>query len=484
MDSKIYKDLQEYKRVNVPKKRICELLKISGYTLRKIWDMTEGEMEDYFTNQGLVIESYRDFIMEILETTPTITNLNIYYKVLEAFPESGISEANFQKYMKRLRAETGYDRFIKKSTTIRDEPIPGEETQVDFGEQNMKDMYGKRRKVYFMVMVLRYSQLKYVYFQSTPFNAMNAIETHKLGFRFFGGMTKYFVYDQDTLFCKNENYGNVQLEKDFEEFLKANNIGFIFCGGYHPESKGTVENYVKIVKENFLLGRTYCGINSLNSACLEWLDNTENNHYLVDKQATPHELFMKEAGKLIKVDPGNMLFKVKPLHKVRRNAIYFKYAYYEVPLGYEGKYVLVECDGVNIIIKDQDTKVVLATHRYTCERGARVKLHSHDLPEGAAEYYIKHFFRDNLIALKFLEIFKEKMPRYYLKGCRKINVFARIYNEDELDPAFKYCIDHDRVNILDLGTYLYIKHGEEKAKKALGGNFYYYRKHASTMNLA
>ena len=188
MDSKIYKDLQEYKRVNVPKKRICELLKISGYTLRKIWDMTEGEMEDYFTNQGLVIESYRDFIMEILETTPTITNLNIYYKVLEAFPESGISEANFQKYMKRLRAETGYDRFIKKSTTIRDEPIPGEEAQVDFGEQNMKDMYGKRRKVYFMVMVLRYSQLKYVYFQSTPFNAMNAIETHKLGFRFFGGM--------------------------------------------------------------------------------------------------------------------------------------------------------------------------------------------------------------------------------------------------------------------------------------------------------
>ena len=47
--------------------------------------------------------------------------------------------------------ETGYERFAKKSTTIRDNPIPGEETQVDFGEYSMKDMYGKKRKVYFMV---------------------------------------------------------------------------------------------------------------------------------------------------------------------------------------------------------------------------------------------------------------------------------------------------------------------------------------------
>lgn len=484
MNSKIYQELQEYKKIKVQKKRICELMKISSYTLRKIWDMTEEEMDDYFSNQGMSIESYRDFIMEILETTPTITNLNIYYKVLEAFPESDISEANFQKYMKRLRMETGYERFAKKSTTIRDNPIPGEETQVDFGEYSMKDMYGKKRKVYFMVMVLRYSQLKYVYFQSSPFNSMNAIEAHRLGFRFFGGVTKVLVYDQDTVFCKKESYGNIVLEKEFEAFLKGNHLAFAFCGGYHPQSKGLVENYVRIVKDNFLLGRTYCGINSLNSACLEWLDNTENNHYMVDKKTTPSELFQKEAPELIKIKPQKMIFKTKPLHKVKRNAVHYKYGYYEVPQGYEGKYVLVESDGVNLIIKDQETKVVLATHRYTCEAGARVKLHSHDLPEGASEYYVKNFFRDNDIALDFLKRFKELMPRYYLNGCRKIKHFAKLYDEDEINQAFKYCIDNNRINILDLGTFLLIKFGEERAKKALGGNFYYYKKNTATMNLA
>ena len=69
MNSKIYQELQEYKKIKVQKKRICELMKISSYTLRKIWDMTEEEMDDYFSNQGMSIESYRDFIMEILEGT-------------------------------------------------------------------------------------------------------------------------------------------------------------------------------------------------------------------------------------------------------------------------------------------------------------------------------------------------------------------------------------------------------------------------------
>lgn len=70
------------------------------------------------------------------------------------------------------------------------------------------------------------------------------------------------------------------------------------CSGYYPQGKGTVENYVKIVKENFLGGRIYHGIDSLNSACLEWLDNTLNNHILSHKGVTPHELFKEESKNL------------------------------------------------------------------------------------------------------------------------------------------------------------------------------------------
>lgn len=119
--------------------------------------------------------------------------------------------------MKKLRKETGYDRFRKISTSIRENPEPGEEAQIDFGQYKIIDMYGKRRFLYFFVMVLRYSQLKFVYFSTTDFNTMKAIEAHKMAFKFFGGIPKVLVYDQDKVFAVAENYGNLVLVKEFED---------------------------------------------------------------------------------------------------------------------------------------------------------------------------------------------------------------------------------------------------------------------------
>ena len=472
-----YDRLQEYKQAHLNKHKICQQLKISLETLKRIWSMSESEFDYYIACQGSIIESYREFILDILETTPTITNLNIYYKILEAFPETNFSESNFQKYMKKLRAETGYDRFTKFRTSIRANPVPGEETQVDFGEYWIKDVYGKKRKLFFMVMVLRYSQLKFVYFQTQPFTSLTAIQAHIEGFKFFGGMTKILVYDQDSVFCTNENYGNIILEKDFEAFLKQYHINFVFCGPYHPQSKGTVENQVKLVKRHFLDGRVYHGIDSLNSACLEWLDNVENNHFLIEKKVTPQALFKKEAPKLIKLKLGDYINRQVFSYKVRNNTVWYRYAFYEVPAGYIGKTVDVETDGINLIIRDQETKVVLAVHRYTTERGARVKIASDNLPPAATEVYVRNHFRKNKIATDFLDRFKEDEERYFVKGCLKIKTLIKIYSDIELEDGFQYCLDNKRFNITILGSYLLMKYGDEKGKKAFGKNYYYYKEH-------
>ena len=111
-----------------------------------------------------------------------------------------------------------------------------------------------------------------------------------------------------------------------------------------PKWKRNVENYVRIVKRSFLDGRTYIGIDSLNSACLEWLDNTENNHIIARKCTTPHEFFKIESKYLRKLKP--VLFTSdKPYLKVIDNYILCKYCKYEVPLGYIESYVKVESDG-------------------------------------------------------------------------------------------------------------------------------------------
>lgn len=106
-------------------------------------------------------------------------------------------------------------------------------------------------------MVRRCSQLKYVYFSKTDFNPLKDIEVHKLAFKLFGGGPNILLYDQDKVFAVSENFGNVILVKEFESFLNEYLLTFAFCSGYHPNGKGTVENNVKIVKDNFLKGRNY-----------------------------------------------------------------------------------------------------------------------------------------------------------------------------------------------------------------------------------
>lgn len=46
---------------------------------------------------------------------------------------------------------------------------------------------------------------------------MKAIEAHKMAFKFFGGIPKVLVYDQDKVFAVAENYGNLVLVKEFED---------------------------------------------------------------------------------------------------------------------------------------------------------------------------------------------------------------------------------------------------------------------------
>lgn len=58
--------------------------------------------------------------------------------------------------MKRLREQEGFESYKRRDEmrTIRSNPEPGQEAQVDFGQYNIKDMYGKVRKIYFFCMLL------------------------------------------------------------------------------------------------------------------------------------------------------------------------------------------------------------------------------------------------------------------------------------------------------------------------------------------
>jgi len=474
MNLEEFRKLQEMKDLGVPQTKVSTELGISEYMTSKYWKMNEDQFKDSLVENKISLDAYKDFILDIIKTTPTIPDSNIYYKILESFHEFNVSESAFRKYAKRLRVETGYDKFKTIGKALRDDPKPGEEAQIDFGQYKIKDMYGKNRILYFFVMVLRYSQLKYVYFSTTDFNSEKAIEAHKNAFRFFGGTPEVLLYDQDKVFAVSENFGNVILVKDFEAFLKEYGLAIAFCSGYHPNGKGTVENYVKIVKRNFLDGRTYTGIDSLNSACLEWLDNTENNHIIARKCTTPHELFKVESKYLRKLKP--VLFTSdKPYLKVTDNYVLYKYCKYEVPLGYTGSYVKVESDGSVVVIRDKDTNQIICSHVHATGKDKRMTLSNRDETDGNAEFLVRNYFKDDKTVDEFLVKLDKAHPRFLRKACVKLRVIIKHFTKDEMMEGFRFCLNNNDPSITTFCAYLIYKY-DDRGRKVFGSNYYFYKR--------
>ena len=69
------------------------------------------------------------------------------------------------------------------------------------------------------------------------------------------------------LFSNQGKYPYYIIEQTFRVYL---------CRKANPESKGKVENVVKFVKDDFLYGRAYFDINTLQARVMIWLQRTGN----------------------------------------------------------------------------------------------------------------------------------------------------------------------------------------------------------------
>ncbi|SDZ90513.1 hypothetical protein [Pedobacter hartonius] len=89
-------------------------------------------------------------------------------------------------------------------------------------------------------------------------------------------MPQEVVYDQDRLFLVNENLGELMLTERFRSYVSQRCFKTYFCRAADPQSKGKAENMVKYVKQNFLAGRSFKDLETLNQEAHAWLARTAN----------------------------------------------------------------------------------------------------------------------------------------------------------------------------------------------------------------
>jgi transposase len=461
-----FKQMKEMQALGKTQSEIVKKLGINKREMERFWDKSEAEFFKLEQGKMDYLENYRSYILDILKVTPQIRGANMLYKLREAFPDFASSTPTFYRYLKKLREEVGLAQFAKRVHSTRVREAAGEEAQVDFGQYKMKTMYGTNVKVYFFCMVLSYSSMRFVYFQADPFTTAAAVQAHEYAFQYFGGRTRQIMYDLDRVFVSTENFGNLILVKEFEDFVKRTGFVTTFCKPRDPNTKGRVENLVGFIKYNFLEGRTYTGIDALNASALRWLDTTGNEVVNDKKYFSPREMFREESKHLIPVavaKPKRQLYEVN-----KGNTVKYHGNFYEMPTGtflLMNRVRVEEMDG-EVCFYNLDTTELVCRHELA-DGENKIVPSGQAKATGIKTLEMQDYFMGDELYEKYMQGVKTKLPRYVNKQNFALKKAARVYSKEEMRLAFKHCIEKDECNIAEFVPYLIYKFGRDKAKKFL-----------------
>lgn len=271
------------------------------------------------------------------------------------------SVATLRRYLQTLRPAV----LREQKLTVRFETAPGKQAQVDWAYcGRFPAPNGATVPVYAFVMVLRFSRMLFVRF-TTSMKMPHLLECHQRGFEAFGGWTEQILYDN----MKQVKISRTEWNEQLLDFCGHYGITPKTHRPYRPRTKGKVERAVDYVKDNFLAGRHFDGIDDLNAQVMHWLQNTANVREHGTTKQKPLELFEKEKAGLTAISAMPAYQLVEPVtRKVDyESMIRFDRSRYSVPPQYAGQNVSVHAHAEQIQIQRGDT--IIAEHHQAVRPG-------------------------------------------------------------------------------------------------------------------
>ena len=474
----MWNKVRELKSSGLNKSQISRKLGLYRGTVARYLAMSESDFissNSYRRAYRYKLDSYEQYVHDELSEHPYLSSSQIHDHLKEHFPDFPEVNAktvyNYvlqvrQKYNLPKNLEHGYRPYEKQP----EEPF-GRFAQVDFGERYMSRLHG-HIKVYFFAMVMSRSRQKFVYFSLNPFTTALAIYAHELAFEFYGGSPCKILYDQDKVLLRDENLGDLVLTHGFRQFV--NEIGFeaVFCRKSDPESKGKIENVIKYIKYNFLRGRVFTDIDTLNNEACQWLDRTANGNVHASTKVVPSEVFKKEKHYLKPYmgTPTHPQVEMKTYYVRKDNTINYKGNYYTLPTGtYHGHNTLVYIHQHNteVHLFDKETGKTLAIHTLSLEKGKLVRNSSHLRDNTSSlqslEDKVKNSLGQSTLVDEYLDKLHRDKSRYYRDNLSLIERNLFIFSNEIMQKAFSFCLEKGVYNasvLIDVAKSLQKQAGE------------------------
>jgi transposase len=343
----------------------------------------------------------------------------------------------------------------------RFEGLPGEFSQHDFGQVDVRYVSGGIERVHFFATRLKYSRWTEV--SLVPNEQVEALVRALVDhFAAIGGIPLLGVFDRPKTIAKSWGKDGEVTEwnSTFAGVALDLGLGIELCWPYSPEQKGSVENLVGWVKGSFFKQRRFVDEEDLRLQLREWVEEGNTKRPSRATGVIPEDRMREERPRLrpLKVSPKDLALRVPVTVGPTGVVVHDNQAYSMDPdsLGIPGTLYLYR----------HQVKIVAgrfsATHPRLFGDPKKSTLPEHRVKRVAAasgkraKRYMKReqVLEVGPLALEYLTELTHRRPRVWVKDVDRIHDLLQRHGVDALRSAFERALVEGAIGAEYIAHYL------------------------------
>jgi len=301
-----------------------------------------------------LVDSYREYIGEILERYPRLCSTRLYDMLRDRGYEG--SGRTLRRYVATVRPAP------KREAFLRVEPLVGEQAQVDWAHVGSVRVPGGTRALWLFVMVLSWSRALWGEFVlSLTVNSL--LRSLSRAAEYFGGTTRQWLFDNPKTIVLGRHGDAVRFHPLLLDHAATYRAQPQLCAVRKANQKGKVERAIRYLRDRFLAGRTIHTREQGNALLAEFIESiTLERRHPTRPGVTVRDCLNEERARLLPLpEPPPSCNRVLPVKIDKTAFARFETNRYSLPPA-------MACRTLSLIVDDErlrfvDNQTPVASHQ-------------------------------------------------------------------------------------------------------------------------